>query len=60
MKKKISALLVAVLLVSTAGCSSFDGSLSETHKSYTDDFGRSCTASKWGETGGLDCDWPQK
>lgn len=58
-RRYVVGALCTVLLVSTAGCSSFDGTVGETHKSFKDEYGRVCTIVKWGETGGIDCDWPQ-
>lgn len=55
--KKLIATGAAALIILT-GCSSFDGTVGKKVETFTDDFGRSCTSVKWGESSSVDCDYP--
>ena len=59
MKKVL--LIVPVILLSMSGCASMQGhGAGGTKESFKDEYGRVCTAVKWGDSASVDCDFPQE
>lgn len=56
MRKMIATGAAALILLS--GCSSMQGQVGKKTDSFKDDYGRSCTALKWGDSSSIDCDYP--
>lgn len=54
--KKVFVGVVAILALT--GCSSWEGQVGKKVETFEDDFGRSCTTVKWGDSASLDCDFP--
>lgn len=56
MKKFIATGAAALILLT--GCSSTDGQFGKKTETFEDNFGRDCTAVKWGDSASVDCDYP--
>jgi hypothetical protein len=55
--RKISAGLALLACISLTGCSSFEGVAGKKVVTFDDDYGRACTAVKWGDSASIDCDY---